>query len=333
MPATGGAASSPERYGGGEGNSNAPLVQRIYESLGAQMGNAYDQAWPPSTPFAMETFAIAKAIAFDGYGCNQRLQNNFRPDKCTAVTGMLQRWERIFNVPPLPTDTEAVRRARVSAAWTRFTTSNSLQPIVDALAAALGPVFVQVNHQTTGNALSYVQGITAVTAVGTTPPAVTVAGSPINPSQIQIAVTTGGPRGTALFKWSTNNGGSYVQTGQTTVATFPLLLGAFDTGLVAKFPPGTYTNDNVYTMQADPTVPWLSTLAHIDVQVTQPSALYGAPNVPNALFYATVAQIGPILDQALPFWCTWSWYMNNSSGTIGFKFDEADYDVEAFGAL
>jgi enoyl-CoA hydratase/carnithine racemase len=63
LPFTGGATPSPERYGGGEGNSNVPLLQRVYESIAAGRGSAYDQVWPPSTAVGAENMALARAIA------------------------------------------------------------------------------------------------------------------------------------------------------------------------------------------------------------------------------------------------------------------------------
>ncbi|HEY4012049.1 MAG TPA: hypothetical protein VGM06_01815 [Polyangiaceae bacterium] len=138
MPATGGFTPGPERYGAGEGNSNAPLLQRVFESIAAQRGSAYDQT--VSSVVGVENMAIARAITFDGYGTNERLANQFLPSKMTA-DGLLPRWEKIFNVPSLPGDTESVRRARVGAAFARLGQPNTHQPVVDALAAAMGAVF------------------------------------------------------------------------------------------------------------------------------------------------------------------------------------------------
>jgi len=82
----------------------------------------------------------------------------------------------------------------------------------------------------------------SVASAGTAPPAVTLTGTPVAQSTtIEIDITTGGARGTALFTWKL--GGVVQATGQTTAATF--VLGT--TGLTANFPVGTYTNDNVYT--------------------------------------------------------------------------------------
>ena len=76
---------------------------------------------------------------------------------------------------------------------------------------------------------------------GTAPPAVMLTGTPApGDVRIDMNVTTGGPRGTALFTWKLN--GVTQQTGQVTAATFAL--GA--TGLTLNFPTGTYFTDNVY---------------------------------------------------------------------------------------
>jgi hypothetical protein len=90
--------------------------------------------------------------------------------------------------------------------------------------------------------------MSAVAATGTTPPAVTLTGTPAvsvintlaSTPAIEIDISTTGARGTATFQWKLN--GSVQQTAQTTAATFAL----GTTGLTANFPVGTYTNDNVY---------------------------------------------------------------------------------------
>lgn len=91
------------------------------------------------------------------------------------------------------------------------------------------------------------QGITlggTPLAFGSSPPAVTISGALSQAIGIQIEITTGGARGTALFKWSVNSGSSYVATGVTTAATVNLVTSGGT--IVAAFPSATYTNDNVY---------------------------------------------------------------------------------------
>jgi len=86
-------------------------------------------------------------------------------------------------------------------------------------------------------------------ATGTTPPAVSISGTApfTNVDKIEIDITLGGARGTALFQWKLN--GVVQATGVVTAATN--VLGT--TGLTANFPVGTYNADNVYTKTNDPT--------------------------------------------------------------------------------
>jgi hypothetical protein len=164
MPFSGGASPQPERYGGPDAPGNEPRLQRIYESLCAQHGSAYAQDWPPATPFGIEMMAYARAICFDLFGASERMANQFIPSKMTA-NGLLPRWERIFNVPPLPDDTEPVRRARVAAAFGRLGQPNSHQPVVDALNIALAPIFTGLMlYQSPNTALKYWPGAGNATA-------------------------------------------------------------------------------------------------------------------------------------------------------------------------
>ena len=88
--------------------------------------------------------------------------------------------------------------------------------------------------------VTIVQG--PVVATGTTPPTVTMTGTPATSSNsLEIDITLTGLRGTATFTWKLN--GVVQQTLQLTAATF--VLGT--TGITANFSAGTYTNDNVYT--------------------------------------------------------------------------------------
>lgn len=138
MPATGGYSPGPEKYGGGYGNTDVPILQRVFEAIASQRGSAYDQTI--NSVVGVENMAIARAITFDGWGANLRLANQFLPSKMTA-DGLLPRWEKIFNTPTLPGDTEPVRRARVAAAFARLGQPNTHQPVVDALTSALGTIF------------------------------------------------------------------------------------------------------------------------------------------------------------------------------------------------
>lgn len=85
---------------------------------------------------------------------------------------------------------------------------------------------------------------TAVTSSGTTPPVVTLSGTPAGYFDLVVNITTGGTRGTAVFKFSLDGGLTYptAQTGITTAATY-LMPG---TGVTLNFATGTYNVDNVY---------------------------------------------------------------------------------------
>jgi hypothetical protein len=81
---------------------------------------------------------------------------------------------------------------------------------------------------------------TTMASSGTSPPAVTLTGTLTGSHAIRIEITTGGARGTAIFRFSVNSGA--FTSGVTTAAT--VALGA--TGVTANFPVGTYTDNNVY---------------------------------------------------------------------------------------
>jgi hypothetical protein len=87
--------------------------------------------------------------------------------------------------------------------------------------------------------------ISTVTATGTTPPTVTIAGIPRGSWSMQIDITTGGVLGTAAFKYSIDNGNTWSDAITTTVGTGINPLG--NTGLTATFASGTYNTDNLYT--------------------------------------------------------------------------------------
>lgn len=80
-------------------------------------------------------------------------------------------------------------------------------------------------------------------ATGTTPPALTLTGTPNSVYDFVIQITTGGARGTAVFKWSSDGGNTFTSN-VTTAATNSL----GGTGITANWPVGTYTNDNQYVL-------------------------------------------------------------------------------------
>jgi hypothetical protein len=85
----------------------------------------------------------------------------------------------------------------------------------------------------------------AGSSTGTTPPVVSLSGTPTGVFNFVIKITTLGARGTAVFKWSSDGGASYT-SGVTTAATN--VLGS--TGITAAFATGTdYAVDNIYSFR------------------------------------------------------------------------------------
>ena len=82
----------------------------------------------------------------------------------------------------------------------------------------------------------------SIVATGTAPPDIKLTGTPVGVLNFNIQITTGGARGTAIFKWSSDGGNTFTTTVTTAATT---VLGA--TGITINWPVGTYTADNVWT--------------------------------------------------------------------------------------
>lgn len=343
MPFTGGANPSPERYGGGEGNSNVPLVQRVYESIAAGRGSAYDQAWPPATAVAAENMALARAIALDLHGGNQRLANQFNPLKSTAggwsgsantgllasatTGGLLPRWEAILGTPPNYGDPEPVRRARVAAAFARLGVTNGVQAVVDQINLALGPLYGGLTTFTPSTATSWWPGVggSAAAVTGLSGGLATISGlvgvpsSALGRNLVLGNANSAGNDGTfPVHDWISAT--SVKVANQNAVST--------DYGIGGSAPSPTIT-----WSVPNPSAPFMSTICQIDILATVPAGYYtvvGGQNVPNAAWYAAVGALNPVLDAMLPAWVTWQVYINNSGAALGFKLDEPNIGLEAF---
>jgi hypothetical protein len=81
---------------------------------------------------------------------------------------------------------------------------------------------------------------TPVASTGSSPPAVTVSGTPASEYDFDVEITGGGVLGVAVFRWRVNSGAW--TAGVTTGAAVSLA----PTGVVAAFGAGTYSVDNVY---------------------------------------------------------------------------------------
>jgi hypothetical protein len=93
-----------------------------------------------------------------------------------------------------------------------------------------------------------------ITATGTTPPTVAVNGfSTLALGGVRIEITTGGTRGTAVFRYSLDGGNTWVSNVATAASVDLLVKRTNDpddpgdpSGLTATFATGTYATDNVY---------------------------------------------------------------------------------------
>ncbi len=115
-----------------------------------------------------------------------------------------------------------------------------------------------------GKSLPFGQGPAPLNAAGVSPPAVKLQGVPVLGSmQILLQVTTGGPLGTAIMRWSSDGGLTFTSNVATAAS---VALGA--TGLEAVMAAGTYDTSQSYA--AKPPVPdailkWLTHLVTLDV--------------------------------------------------------------------
>ena len=83
-----------------------------------------------------------------------------------------------------------------------------------------------------------------VTHTGTGAPAVTASGTPTESDSIKIEITTGGARGTGVFRWSKDGGDSWEEEDVTIPSGGVYALGT--TGATANFAAGTYVLGDTY---------------------------------------------------------------------------------------
>ncbi len=139
---------SPRRSGGQAGRPTEVILQALLEAGGTGLTDAV-----PSAQWA-EALAEARAINYL-WELNRRMANQWDPAR---MTDFLPRWERILGLVPLPTDTDAARRAKVAAKDAVYGEPPSRQVVSDLMAAVLGPVFVGLVYTPSTIALGHVAG-------------------------------------------------------------------------------------------------------------------------------------------------------------------------------
>lgn len=91
--------------------------------------------------------------------------------------------------------------------------------------------------------------MSAVTSAGTSPPVITLTGTPAFPMDLKVDCTLDGARGTWEFRWSVDNGVTWEATGVVSAATVALTLAnGTSTGITLNIATGTAeADDNVWT--------------------------------------------------------------------------------------
>jgi uncharacterized protein YmfQ (DUF2313 family) len=174
----GGYSPYPRRFGGGK-----PRLQIIHESLNAQRGTTFNPQ--PDTVVWMENMAFARALCFDGWGTNERLGNQWDPDR---MTDMLPRWEKILKIPLYPSFTKAERRAAVKDRFARFGAVPYHSWLTTRLSDALGDYFVAVEYIDLANAVVH-------SPDGSYPWGTVAAGAPWSSTVAHVLVRTDKPAG------------------------------------------------------------------------------------------------------------------------------------------
>lgn len=298
---SGGYTPGGARYGGA-----TPALRTVLEAFNAARGTAYDVS--TSSPVWVENMALARAIA-DVFATNEMLGNQFDPRK---VSVLLERWEKIYGITPLPTAAKSERRAALAAHVARTGVMPSYQEVVDRITTAITPVTFSISHHAPGDSgvITSWPGGWYVQSTGTSPPTATLTGTPAADYTFVLDIRVGGIVGVATFAYSTDNGASWSSV--TTTAS-SVALGS--TGLTVAFAAGTYNANNQYFSRplADG---WWSTVAYIPIVCTKPSWMT------ERVFYETAGRASSLLDAFLPAWVTFDFLRDG--GTPGsFILDEA----------
>ncbi len=80
---------------------------------------------------------------------------------------MLPRWQRTFNIFPLPTDSQTTQRNALAFKWAAIGKSPTYNQIVQDLTTLMGPVFVQIVHTSVADGRAIYPGYNSV-VTGTT---------------------------------------------------------------------------------------------------------------------------------------------------------------------
>lgn len=148
MPAFGGYASFPLRFGGGP----SP-VQVLHQALNQARGTAYDTS--PGTVVSIYNLARAKAVAV-AYATNERVSNLWNPAR--MGDDVVERWRTILAWPDRG-ETPWQTRARLVDHFALFVEEVTHGLLVTRLERALGPFFVDVEYIDATNAVVHAPSV------------------------------------------------------------------------------------------------------------------------------------------------------------------------------
>jgi hypothetical protein len=151
--------SSPMHFGATKGNRVEILHESLVEGKGTAFSTDEDSlAWADS-------LAEARAIEYL-WSTAQRFANQWNPD---TMTDFLPRWERIYGIRHLLSDTLVERRAKVKAKIEMEGMPPTFQVVNDLLRIVLGDVYVGLVHTSSTDAVGAVPGGVTVSGGVTLP--------------------------------------------------------------------------------------------------------------------------------------------------------------------
>lgn len=139
---------SPRRFGGQAGRPVEIILDALLEGQGTALTDEVGSAqWA-------ERLAEARCLAYL-WDLNRRMANQWDP---LRMSDFLPRWEKIYRIRPLSTDTLVDRRAKVLAKRQAYGQKPSQQVVRDLMAVVLGPVFVGLVVTPSTSAVGHVPG-------------------------------------------------------------------------------------------------------------------------------------------------------------------------------
>lgn len=158
MAGLGGFNPAPFKFGEAASTDLEAIHNAFADSQGSALARERGSiAW-------VENHAMARVL-YELYGQSRRLGNVNDPKRMTST---LPRWEKILQIFPSESDTQAERRARVEAKLSLLSAGTTLQVVNDYLTLVLGDMFVKLEFSDPLTATTYVPGGGSVSGGGPT---------------------------------------------------------------------------------------------------------------------------------------------------------------------